>query len=121
MALAKDAAGRTLVDHVEPSGGWRAHATGARRRDSPPAQGGKQTLGAAPVPQIQEQIVDVEAPVVDVLVTMLHKFQQPYEFDILKVPQIQFIDRVLDIPVMPQRDKLCRKRDTPQVQCLGRC
>ena len=31
----------------------------------------------------------------DVPVTMLHKFQ-------LSVPQIQFIDRVLDTPVMPQ-------------------
>ena len=33
---------------------------------------------------------------VDVPVTMLHKFQE-------SVPQIQFIDRVLDIPVMSQR------------------
>ena len=33
---------------------------------------------------------------VDVPVTMLHMFQQ-------SVPLIQFIDRVLDIPVVPQR------------------
>ena len=59
--------------------------------DSPPAQGGKQILGSAGVDQT-----------VDVPVTMLHKFQQFHEFGIL-VPQLQFIDTVLDISVLPQR------------------
>ena len=74
-------------------GGNQLHQVGPPRRDSPPAQGDIQILGTAAVPKIQKQIVD---KAVDVLVTMLHKFQQ-------SVPQIQSIDRVLDIPVMPQR------------------
>ena len=97
------ARGSTLVDHVGPTGGRRAHATVAPARGThrqPRAV--KQILGAAPVPQIQDQFVDVEAPVVDVPVTVLHMFQQFYEFDIL-VPQIQFIDGVLDTAVVPQR------------------
>ena len=47
-------------------------------------------------PQIQEQIVDVEAPVADVLVIMQVVFQQ---LEIVKVPQFYFVERVLDIPV----------------------
>ena len=47
--------------------------------------------------------MDEEAPVADVPALMQLVFQQSYEFDILKVPQIQFIDRVLDTPVVTQR------------------
>ena len=70
---------------------------------SPPAQGGIQILGAVlGCSQIQEQIVDVEAPVADVPAIMQLLFQQFCKFDILKVPQIQFVDRVLDISVATQ-------------------
>ena len=69
------------------------------RRDSPPAQGGMQVLGAAFTFTIQEQIVD---NAVDVPVIMQLRFQQFCEFNIL-VPGIQFIVRVLDISVLPQR------------------
>ena len=48
------------------------------RREPPSAQGGVQVLGAAPVPQIQEQIVD---KVVDVPVIMQLKFQQSLPID----------------------------------------
>ena len=98
------------------------------------AQGGIQTLDAVPVPKIQEQIVGVEAPVVDVLVTMLHTFQQfdregstgavlgcgcgrarrcaaigagdgPDSAKTVEVPQLQFLSAV-DIPVVA-RGKSC--------------
>ena len=42
--------------------------------------------------------------VADVPVTMHHKFQQFSEF---LLPQFQFLVRVLDIPVMPQRRICC--------------
>ena len=60
----------------------------------------------APGPQIQEQIVAKDAlgtPVADVPVTVLHKFQQTKLFENLEVPLFQFIDRVLDMAGMPQR------------------
>ena len=61
----------------------------------------------------------------DVLAIMQLVFQQFYEFDILKVPQIEFIDRVLDIPVVTQEWVLTvqtvqRNVKIPQVQCLGK-
>ena len=59
----------------------------------PPASGGKQILGAAPVPQIQEQIVD---KMVDVLVILQLKYQQCLPMDSVMVHQIQFIDRLSD-------------------------
>ena len=62
--------------------------------------------GGLPAPQIQEQIAD---KAVDVPVIMLHKFLQ-------SVPQIQFIDRVLDIPVMPLR----QVRTVPNCAEVGR-
>ena len=61
----------------------------------------KRMPGAASVPKIQEQIVD---KVVDVPVTMLHKFQQP-------VPQIQF---VCATETSTHSAKLCRKREILQ-------
>ena len=52
--------------------------------------------------------------VADVPVLMLHKFQQLYVvFILILVPQVQFIDRVLDIAVIPQmqeRCELCRRQ-----------
>ena len=39
----------------------------------------------------------------EVLVIMQRQFQQSKLFDFLEEPQIQFIDRVLDLPVVPQR------------------
>ena len=83
--------------------GWSAPTTpgGPGQRDSPPAQGGTQILGSLP------------SLTVDVPVTMLHKFLQFYVVYILiLVPQIQFIDRVLDTAVVPQRQvrcELCRR------------
>ena len=74
------AAGTQLALH----GASAPHPMGPTRRDSPPAQVGTQILGS---------IVD---KVVDVPVTVLHKLQQ-------SVPPSQFINRVLDIPTVPQR------------------
>ena len=73
------------------TGGVRALATssGSPQRDSPPAQGGTEILD--------------KVDVVYVPVTMLHNFQQFFEFVFLKVPQVQFIVRVLDTVVIPQR------------------
>ena len=75
LAHGRDAAGIEWCQIAarRSTGGWCARATpsGTSWRDSPPAQGGKQTLGAATVPQIQQPIVD---KAVDVPVTMLHKF-----------------------------------------------
>ena len=42
-------------------------------------------------------------PVADIPVIMQLMFQQFYQFEFLKVPRIQFIDRVLDNPVATQR------------------
>ena len=74
------------------TGGWPAHAvpSGTPWRDSPPAQGGKEKLCTAAIPEIQEPILDKTT--VDVLVITQPEFQQ-------SVPQFQFFDRVLDIPV----------------------
>ena len=61
--------------------------------------------------------------VVDVPVVTQHKFQQSF-VDFFKVPQLQFIDRVLVFPVMPQ--SLVRTVQTVQkvgdstAQFLGR-
>ena len=52
-----------------------------------------QALGNGVVGALRSRVMDVP-------VNMLHKFQQFYEFDILVA---QFIDRVLDIAVMPLR------------------
>ena len=107
--LRESSAAEQLVDVPVPQTVILAHGThdrgirwgatlrrvrGTAPRASPPAQGGIQILGSAGVHQA-----------VDVPVTMLDKFQQFYEFDIL-VPHLQFIDRVLDIAVMLQR-QLC--------------
>ena len=57
---------------------------------SPPAQGGIKILRSS------EAVAVVDVPVVT-----QHKFQQSF-VDLFKVPQLQFIDRVLVFPVMPQ-------------------
>ena len=56
-------------------------------RDSPPAHAGFQILG--------------KVEVVDVPVFMLHTFHQS-KYERVKVPLIQFLDRVLDTAGMPQ-------------------
>ena len=63
---------------------------------------------------MQAQIVEEATPVADVLVIMQLVFQQFYQFEFLKVPQIQFIDRVLDIPVATQR------RGAHSANCAGK-
>ena len=92
----------------------------------PPDQGGKQrlvdVLGQVLVPQIQEQIVAVVVPAVDVPVTTQRKFQESLQYVSVKVPQIQFIVRLCEHSVA-HRDgysqcKLCRNRRIPQVQFL---
>ena len=72
------------------TGGCRAPATsrGAPRRGSPPAQGGLQKLSSGAT--------------VDVPVNMHDKFQQSLPVD-SEVPQFHFSRRVVDSPVMPQR------------------
>ena len=75
--------------------------------EPPPAQGGTQRLGEA-------EAVRFWTPVVDVPVNMQLKFQQFCEFDI-PVPQIQFIVRVLDISVVPQRQVQCSTVHGPVV------
>ena len=96
LARYRDADGREWRPATAGGCGTDVTPSGTTRRDSPPAQGGKQILDNAAVPKIQEQIVDVEALVADVPVTMLYKFQR-------SDPQIQFLGRVLGIPVAPQR------------------
>ena len=70
-------------------------------------------MGAVPVPQVQEQIVDKAA---DVPVTMHDQVPAVRADRQWFVPQIQFIDRVLDIHVMPQR----QVRTVPNCAELGR-
>ena len=73
-------------------------------------------LRQAPVPQIQELIVVQDAvgtQVAEVLVIMQLEFQQSHQFVILKVPQIQFIDRLFGIPAAQQCVEIT------QVQFLG--
>ena len=57
-------------------------------------------------------------PVVDVLVIMLLKFQQSLPTDSETVPQIQFIDRLLNFQLCHRgvyaQCKLCRKPEIPQ-------
>ena len=71
-------------------------------------------------PKIQVQIGD---KVVGVLVNMQAKLLQSLPFNSEFVPQIQFIDRVLDIPFVPQRQartvETVRRRETQQVQLWG--
>ena len=64
------------VGHRGTSSGriWPDVARMRRATGGPPAQGGIQILGAVLVPQIQEQIVEVDAPLVDVSVIVLHKY-----------------------------------------------
>ena len=59
----------------------------------PPAQGGIQILGTS---------LRRAATAVDVLVLMQRQFQQSKLFHFLEEAQIQFIDRVPDLPVVPQ-------------------
>ena len=71
--------------------------------------------------QIQEQIVAVVVPAVDVPVTMQLKFQQSLQY--VFVNQIQFIVRLCEHSVL-QRDgysqcKLCRNRRIPHRAVLG--
>ena len=73
-----------------------------------PAQGGREILGTVlrRGPQIQEEIVDkvtvhLETPVVDVPVTMQLELQQSIP-RVLEVPQIQFNDRVFQLPFASQ-------------------
>ena len=74
----------------------------------PPAQGGKEILVdvLGRVPQIQEQIVAVVVPAVDVPVTMQLKFQQYLQYVFVKVPQIQFIVSLCEHSVL-HRDCAC--------------
>ena len=71
---------------------------------TPPAQGGIQILGTA------------EAAALVVLVTMQLKFRQSFVV-IFQVPQLQFIDRVVDTSVASQRQdsqcKLYRRLEIP--------
>ena len=53
-------------------------SSGPLLREPPPAEGGKQIVGAAPRPQFQEQIVD---KVVDVPVNVQAKLQQSLPID----------------------------------------
>ena len=54
--------------------------------------------------------MDVEAPVGDVPVLMQLRFQQSKLFENLEMPQIQFIDRELDITEIGAHSaKLCRR------------
>ena len=71
--------------------GALATSSGSPQWASPPAQGGIQIRGNA-------------AMVADVLVIMHDKFQQSQQSLPIdsEVPQFQFFDRVLDIPVVPQ-------------------
>ena len=73
------------------AGGWVARSMSSGAREGPPpAQGGRQILGAVvrrrAVPQIQEQIL-----VGDVPVLMKPKFQQSESYLSVNVPQTQFI------------------------------
>ena len=76
---------------------------------SPPAQGGIQTLGSGAT--------------VDVPVNMHDKFQQSLPIS-SEGASLYLTVRVLDIPVMPQRQDaqspLCRRREIPQVQFFWR-
>ena len=62
--------------------------SGTIQGNTPPAQGGTQILGKDD----------------DVAVITQHKFQQ--FFETVEVPQLQFLDRLLDIPVVLQRQVL---------------
>ena len=103
--------GARLLRGGGASGGSWAHATsrGTPEEDSPTAQGGIQILG--------------KDDVVDVPVDTQLEFQQS-KYEKVKVPQIQFLDRVPDIPVVPQR-RACTVQtmkkivEIPQVQMLG--
>ena len=77
------------------AGGWLALATssGAARRASPPAEGGIQILGRAEA----RQGSGFGVPVI-----MQLKLQQSFVVSV-DVPQIPFIDRVLDISAASQR------------------
>ena len=109
LALGCDAAGRCVDLRVAAVHGVYWSVEGTRhtqmtpppsRQGSPPAQGGIFLLGNA----------EAAAPL-DVPVTMQLKFQQSF-VEFFKVPQLQFIDRVVVISVAPQRQvsqcKLCR-------------
>ena len=86
--------------------------------------------------------MDEATSVLDIPVVMQLLFQQFYQFEFLKVPQIRFRDRVLDIPVLPQRqvctvpaaqktgdstaqflEEVCRARccATPGAWCARQC
>ena len=106
--------GATALGRGGSTGGCGAHSTlsGNPRRESPPAQGGIQILGKAQF-----------GAVVDVSVNMQRKFQQFMPID-KEVPQILFIARVLDIPVIPLRQALTvqtvQKTPDSTAQFLGR-
>ena len=93
----------------------------------PPDQRGTEILVdvLGRVPQIQEQIVAVVVPAVDVPVTMQLKFQQYLQYVFVKVPQIQFIVRLCEHSVL-HRDgysqcMLCRNRRIPQGSSWNGC
>ena len=90
------------------SGGsrWWMVGTNHTKRD--------RTQGFTASPGRQTNIGQRGLPVVDVPMTMLHKFQKFVVDILILVPQIQFIDKVLDVAVMPQRQvrnwcELCRR------------
>ena len=108
MQVASD--GATARDQGSSTGGCLAHSmpSGPSRRDSPPAQGGIEVLGRAEAHL---------APVVDVPATKQLKNLQSFEF--LDEPQIQFIDRLLLLPVSPQRQ--VRTVQTVQKTGVSQC
>ena len=62
--------------------------------------------------------MDVETLVADVPVIMQLEFQQFYQFVLLKVPQIQFLDRVSDMRVLTVQT-MQQNVMIPQVQLLA--
>ena len=79
--------------------GHRPHPADPPGGGSPPAQGGKQTLGVVPGPQILEQIVD---KVVDVPVISQLKFHSPCRLTV-DCASVSVHRQTLGLPVTPQR------------------
>ena len=89
--------GHSTPRRVVPRRGRRRRGGGKRKR------GGRKSSRRAGA--------DSFLPVVDVSVTFNDKFQQFKSYMFLKAPQLQFIDRVLDLPVVQ------RRRGTHSVNC----
>ena len=96
--------GSSLVLRGPTGGGWAPLTpSGPPHRGTPPGQGGIQILAAVTL---------ADVAVVDAPVIMQLKFQQSFVVSV-DVPQIPFIDRVVDIPVASQRQVctalICRR------------